>query len=294
MKRWLLMVSVGLWIICAPFIFVNKVEAFEVSPAISDVSMMAGSSTQREISVKNTDSQTQTYFLTIQKFVSGGGGHPAFLDPSDTVGLPSWIRVTDPQFTLQPGEEKNIKIVIDVPADAPSGGAYAAIFVTEKPQQTTPVGISKRITSLFLVAVNRDAAPANIVIKKIEQEYKDVGGWKRWFIPRGNGSIDISLQNDGDSHGMSIVELRVSTWGMMGKKTRDFSQVIRLLPKEGRKIVFSWNDLSFFEGILLDVRVNGAAQPSEALGIYVLRSAWVYLAVILIGGGIVWFWRKRQ
>lgn len=294
MKRSLLMTCVGLWFIVGSFFFIDRAQAFEVSPAISDISMMSGSSTQRELSVKNSDNKTQTYFLTVQKFISGGGGQPEFLDPSDTAGLPSWIRVTDQQFTLEPGEKKNIKIVIDVPTDAPSGGAYAAVFITEKPQQAALVGISKRITSLFLVAVNRDSAPAKVIIQKIEQQYIDDGGWKQWLIPSGTGSLNLNVHNAGGSHGVSVVESRVTTWGMRGKQTRDFSQVIRLLPNEARELTFSWRELSLFERIRSDVRINGVVQSSGVSSVHFLRSTWLYLVVVLTVGGVVWFWKRRK
>lgn len=298
MPSWMMRLGMGLACAGALFSVSCKVQAFQVEPAITDLSLTTGSSTTREIQVRNTDPYEQSFFLTVQKFAPGGNGQPRFLDPNDTEGLPSWIRVTDPQFTLQPGEQKMVRVTIDVPKEALSGGTYAAVFITEKPQQTAPVGIAKRIASLFLVAVNQKEAPANIRFKRAEQSYGAIGDWRRWFVPRGAGKVTAEIENKGRSHGMGIVEVRQTIWGWKGKREQSFSQVVRLLPQETRTIVFDWEDRSPFYSVQTEVYVNGMRQTSLSKISGILPSGWMIITLVFLGfviaGGAIRRSRRRS
>lgn len=104
-----------------------------VSPFLLELEGKAGDTTFGEIEVFNTSDIQQNLKYSIQDFEpQGQSGQVRFLpvgaDSSKEYSLSSWIKVrTQPDFTLAPKSQTNVKFQVDVPLDAGSGTKYAGI-----------------------------------------------------------------------------------------------------------------------------------------------------------------------
>ncbi len=206
-------------------------KAFEVRPAIIDLSIPVGSSTEREITIRNDETVKKEVFFTVQKFEGDGTGSPRFLDSKDTTGLPSWLRVSTPEMTLDPGASRNVKIHIDVPRGAESGGYYAAIFTTERLLDSSSTTLGRRIATLFLVDVTGGQASARIQATSISQKYAS-----------GRGMVDVIVKNVGKTHGLATLKFGVERWTLFGSQVIEDRRIVRLLPGEMRSVPFSWRE----------------------------------------------------
>lgn len=269
----------GILVAGLPALVPSKVLAFQVQPAIIELAVGAGSSTQRTMVVRNTDPTPSAYVLTVQKFQPGGDGRPAFLDPADVSGLPSWLRVSDPTFSLEPGTEKRITVDIAVPASAEPGGAYAAVFVTEKPAAAGPLGIARRIATLFLVSVGN--ASGDVRIAGVTQSVGASDGDALGI--RAGGETAVSLRNRGHAHDTVEARVHVETHGIFGKHIYEETRAARLLPDEERTVSVPWSGASPIGFVRASVVLSNGQAFRTARDWYALPVPSVLLAALCVG-----------
>lgn len=265
------------------FIGVRPVDAFEVRPAILDLDLPSGSSTERELRVRNADAQPLEVFFTIQKFVPAGGGQPQFLDSGDISGLPSWVRLSERELRLAPGEERAVRVRIDVPRGTEAGGSYAGLFTTEKPALGSPVGIGRRIATLLLVSVDGARRPARM--KQVQAALREGN--------EGEG-YDVTWKNEGGSHGLAALRLEAQRMTLFGAKRSTKDAQVRLLPGEERTVGLDWDDRAPVSWVRARAFLDGKlVEGSERSRIWVHPSLIVGMiaALFLI---VIAVWRKRR
>jgi hypothetical protein len=112
----------------------SSASAFSLSPSIVEVAVQPGGASTGLIHVENDESVDRTFYISIQTFIpKGRTGQQEFLPLSETTGLPSWIFLSSPSYTLKAGEAQDIPFTIRVPEGAPVGGHYAAVFFSTAP-----------------------------------------------------------------------------------------------------------------------------------------------------------------
>ncbi len=178
------------------FGWVSSVQALSLAPSILEVQANPGETKTVVVSLTNDESEPVRIESTIQKFLPlGTGGQQQFLSPEDTSGLPSWTFVGAIPGGLQPGEKQNVTIQIRVPAEAPTGGAYEAIFFSGRPLTEVAVGavgLRSKIGALILLTVG-DATQAELA----------VSDWR--LLEAGthsslSGTAQLTLKNVGRTH----------------------------------------------------------------------------------------------
>ncbi len=280
---------------CA-MLFVRPVRAFEVSPGVFDLSIAAGSSTQRQIVIKNTDTEPRTFFLTVQKFRDGANGRPVFLDPSDTEGLPTWIRVSEPEFALAPGQEKRVLVRVDVPSAAPAAGAYAAVFVTERPAGASAFSLARRIGTLFLVSVDGEASSERVEIQRLSAGVRSDGrGIKSWVGLLGSAWAEAEVRNMGNVHGVIGSRLTVGVSGVFGSEAFEATSSMRVLPGERRRLHAGGRIRSPIGFVTATLELGNGRRQVLSREWYALPSAYVFFAagVLTAVGGACLVRRKR-
>ena len=135
--------------------------AVGISPVKYDnIKLNPGESAEREMIVTNNRSATYTYYFKALNFTAGDNedGLPSFQD--EQIGLSQWISTDVDSITIEPGEQRKVKIIIDVPMDAEPGGHFASLFVTLNPPSEDDfeqgVGLGSNLGLLLLVHVNGD------------------------------------------------------------------------------------------------------------------------------------------
>ncbi len=210
-----------------------EARALSVQPAIHDFSITPGATVDRELLVKNTEDAPVEIVLSVQKFSPGTGGEPIFVDPKDTAGLPSWIRVSAPRFTLAAGESRSVRVQIGVPADAEPRGHYAAIMLAEQGTGESAVGFARRLATLWMLSVGSEG---NAAVPRIALQEEGTRTEWGWFARAGASAV--SLRNTGVVHGAVRVRTQVRAWPTgVASSWED----VRLLPEETRGITSRWS-----------------------------------------------------
>jgi len=131
--------------------------AITISPPIVELDLNKGDVVSQSIKLLNDSDVAQTYYLAVQRFIAApsGDGTPEFIEETASLGLASWMILPYDNIKVEAKATTEIPLMIKIPANAPPGGHYAALFVgTEKPQaEGSQVGLTQRIGTLFLVRI---------------------------------------------------------------------------------------------------------------------------------------------
>jgi len=140
---------------------VNSGNGMRVAPVRSDLTIKPGTSQTVDVYVQNITSAPAQLKGVINDFVASDdeSGKPrVLLDGNDAPshGLRRYVdKIND--FTLQPQEQKIIKVKVSMPADAAGGGYYGAVrFLPTSANNSKNVSLSASVGSLILVTVPGD------------------------------------------------------------------------------------------------------------------------------------------
>jgi hypothetical protein len=135
-----------------------------VSPVRTDLTIYPGKSEKVSVNVTNVTTRTAELQTVVNDFIANPNesGQPAIiLNPNQYAPSHSLKRFasTGGNFTLRPGEQKNVIVNINIPANAAGGGYYGAIRFAPAsnvngPNQT--VSLAGSVGSLVLVKVPGD------------------------------------------------------------------------------------------------------------------------------------------
>jgi len=135
-----------------------------VSPVRSDITIYPGKTEKVTVNVTNVTSVSAQLQTVVNDFVANPNetGEPAIiLNPNQYAPSHSLKRyaTTGGNFTLRPGEQKNVTVTINIPANAAGGGYYGAIRFAPAsnvngPNQT--VSLAGSVGTLVLVKVPGD------------------------------------------------------------------------------------------------------------------------------------------
>lgn len=175
-----------------------------VSPVRQDLTIYPGKSEKVTVSVTNVTTATAELQTIINDFVANPNesGNPAIiLNPNQYApGEHSLKRVTSTggNFTLRPGENKLISVMINIPPNAPGGGRYGAIRFAPAsnvngPNQT--VSLAGSVGSLVLVKVPGDIKE-QLSIASFEARVNDRPS--SFFLKKKDIDAVVRFQNQGN------------------------------------------------------------------------------------------------
>ncbi|MEO6513789.1 MAG: DUF916 domain-containing protein [Candidatus Saccharimonadales bacterium] len=135
----------------------------KVSPVRTDITINPGQTNTVTVNVQNVTSVPAELQVLVNDFVAdkSESGQPAIiLDASKYApshSLKRFITATIPNITLQPNEQKSVKITINVPKDAAGGGYFGAIrFAPASSTNDKNISLSASVGSLILLKVPGD------------------------------------------------------------------------------------------------------------------------------------------
>lgn len=214
-----------------------------VSPLRLEVNSHPGVVT-RELSVKNGDTYNEA-IVSIYKGdwnLSESGKilyYPADSLPNSCAG---WITINPTEFTLAPGEVKNIRITFEVPPDI-AGGYWCVIFFEGKPpeeEEWTPlIKLTGRVgITTYLSIVGTTVKEAEIKKMKLEK----------------SGEVKMEVQNKGNIW----VRPQVKYWiNREGKEIyRDSLRSSIILPETSREYQLTFEDIKTLKGDEIVTRVD--------------------------------------
>lgn len=214
----------------APF---AAAHALTVQPAIEEVQADPGKGDTKFLKITNDEDSTQTFFVTIQKFVpKGENGQQEFLPLTDTKGLPEWMYVDKPQVTLKPGESDTLQVSIRVPPGAAPGGYYAALFLAKRQNPEDALAMLPRLGVLFFVRVNGNLQEhLSLTSFAVDKDSYD-------SLPVGFRTV---IANEGMVHEQPVGTIRVRN--LFGQTVASFSanpEGNRILPASSHVLLSRW------------------------------------------------------
>jgi hypothetical protein len=134
-----------------------------IKPATIEEGLDPGQSENYSMTVKNLSGATQTYYI-FTKDINGvqEGGVPTYADDgAEKTGyeLSQWVSLDTSEIVLDPDEEKDINITIDVPEFASPGSHFGAVFVSLTPPKLRKTGASVgyQVANIISIRVAGDA-----------------------------------------------------------------------------------------------------------------------------------------
>lgn len=145
----------------ALFAFVQSVNGagITISPPKFEFEIDPGGTVVGEIKIVNDEDSVLVLSSKVEDFIAGGEtGQPVFVDPSEndaSISLGKWVKIQEPEISLEPNSKKKIQFTITVPENAEPGGHYGTIFFAP-PSGDGQLSVVQRIGSLVLVRVRGD------------------------------------------------------------------------------------------------------------------------------------------
>jgi len=223
-----------------------------ITPPLFQLNIGPGESWASSIKVVNVNPYDLTVYASPVNFeVSDEAGHSKFKPRLKTeeglsATLANWITITSDPIVVPRGKSVNVPFLVDIPADAPPGGHYAAVLVGTEPAKGAASGatieVTSMVTSLFFVRVRGDIKEEGL-IREFHSE--------RAFYDSANVDFTLRFENKGNVHLQPQGEIAIyNMWGKergaipVNQKT-DFGNV---LPQSIRKFSFTWEgESNFFE-----------------------------------------------
>lgn len=175
----------------------NATYATTLSPALQELEAQRGQTVEASVSVLNTSTADQTYYLDVMNFrASEDGDSPVFIpNDEDASGLVEWIQLASSSVTVPAGSSGDVLFSIVIPNDVASGGYYGALTVSNAPSDviaTNGAIVEAKTASLVLLTVlgetNRQAA-----LLDFGQDDSSLRGFLQ-------GEFSYRVQNQGNVH----------------------------------------------------------------------------------------------
>ena len=137
----------------------SPVLALTVSPVRMELAGDPGTAIKSNLLLINEKEKAEIFYSSLENFeATGETGTPTFVPAKEgEEGLVSWIEITS-KVTIEPGEQKEVPCVINIPEDADPGGHFAAVFWSASSPESKDggVSISTKVGILVLLKVTGD------------------------------------------------------------------------------------------------------------------------------------------
>ena len=215
-----------------------------VSPIRVEHQVKAGTNETNVIEIVNTGNEPTRVAVHAEDWTMDMKGGVSFsgagTDPRSCAG---WLELNPTDFRLDPGQTRQIRYSLSVPADAKEGGYHAAMILEGMPRQEE--GSAKRSMNLHGRIVVM--AYATVGSPEISAKFQD------FQVTAGNKGISfkLTLANQGDVH----FRIKKSFITIKDSKGEEVGRVevpdIPVLPGGTRELEFKKEDLALPKGTYL-------------------------------------------
>lgn len=210
---------------------------FAVGAGKIEAALDPGATTTREIDITNRMGKDAKFKVSVEDF--GPSDKPGevtqlYANNDGPYSLRKYLKPELTEFTLKQGEVMYLPVEIKIPADAPAGGLYGSVLISNVPdlREKNPngvsgdLGIESRIGVLFFVRVNGDIIQDGDLLNFSPGNY---------FYTTPRVKLSYVYKNDGDiyvnPYGIIIVR------DMFGREVlRQEIKPYFVLPKSARTI----------------------------------------------------------
>lgn len=244
----------------------------QIAPLRSKPSQNPGDTSTGQLTVTNNTPDSMIVTLSVERFkVTDEDYHYDFAPGEYT----EWVRLADTKVTLESKANKQIAYSLAVPANAPPGGYYFAIFAsTQNDASTTNFKEIKRVASLVYLEVSG----------QLDKKVNLLGFDTPWFLTHRTLNIDNRLANQGNTHVDARLKQTINP--LLGHGPEAVQKDGLILPSTIRKLS-STVKTPWLPGIyLLQVQFSppqgGPTQSFSQIIVYFPVWAWLVLALLAV------------
>lgn len=216
-----------------------------LSPIYENLVLKPGEVSNQNVEISNQGPQPIFYSLYPTPYgVTNENYDPSFIALPGKPNIAKWFNLSIKNGVLLPGKSYTVPYSINVPADTPAGGYYAAIFAQSSPnsiqQKGNQIQTTYRVGELFYISV----AGKTISSGK-------VASWTANVLQSNQLNTTLRLENSGSIHFLSRIHVEFKS--ILGSDNFVSNLTKFVLPQTIRKVDISWKNPPPF-GLY---RVNG-------------------------------------
>lgn len=256
-----------------------RANTVSISPPRFELFGNPGDVVREKLKVSNTGDTTVTYKVGTEDFsASGDDGGIAINEspdaPHTTFSLARWLTVEPSSFTVEPGKEKIIDIVVRIPKNGEPGGHYASVQIKVSGGPTTGGGASveSRLNSLILLRVS-----GNITEKLSLSTFKASKG----YYQKGPVQFNLRTINEGNVHVAPTGTIVITD--MFKRKVAEVPlQPANVLPGSARAIATNWEKPGigrFTATLVANYGSSGKNQPITATANFIVMPMWLVYTI---------------
>lgn len=266
-------------------------KVFTVQPTGQTISLNPGEEFYGKITITNPVDATEDfdYTVSVAPYSVGGTDYTANLaEVNNHTAIANWITIEQSDGTVAPNETKEINFTVKVPENAPAGGQYAAILVSEKKTKQNNAGFSiqniMEIGSIIYADVAGETMHDTTIVKNTLP----------FFAFTAPILLNSELKNDGNVHEMATYDIKLSNaltgemiFPAAGNNDNIFSEVI--MPETTRVVEREVDTLPMVGVVHVSQSIDFAGEISVAETNLVICPAWLLIITIATIALIIWF-----
>ena len=188
--------------------------SFSVTPALNDLLATPGASGEQMITLTNDGSDPLDISIVVENATTASPERSAV----------AWLSLDETELHVEPGEQHDVKIGIDVPKETPSGGYYAKVTFTTGSADAADnsAAISGQLSVGMLLTIDGEEE----IVREAE-----IARLAPVLDGDGRVSFQMVVENAGNVHvipGKADVEVRNADGSPLGKL--DFDSSVPILP----------------------------------------------------------------
>ena len=243
-----------------------------VSPTRQELTFDPGKTYDLSITVTNAGSSEATFIPASGPYYPTADGNLDYSAENDHTQLWNWISFAQDSFTLAPGAKAEVNFTIIVPADAPGGGQYAAVYAEVHASEGGLNNVS-RVGSLIVGRVDGE------IIERGELLAQNVPS----VVLGANFTPSVSIKNTGNVNFAVVSHLYVKdilSGNVLFDSTTDGDDQQQVYPDMTRTFSFNWEGLPGVGIFEVEYTVNFAGQSHSVQRTVWAVPLWLLLTVI--------------
>lgn len=261
-------------------------QSLEISPPSQELTGDPGRTVTVKAKVRNRTNSNLPIKARTEDFIAQGEGGQVALVEKGPWSVSNWTTLTPSEFTLKPGEVKEVTGTIRIPTSGAGGGRYGSIVFAVTGAASGPgnAAVSQEVASLFLLRINGP------VDEKLSIEQFSAPSFSEF----GPVTFQVNYANAGNVH--LKPQGIISITNMFGQKVADVVvDPANVFPQAKRAVTAKWNKQLLFGSYTATAIVftggskNETATATASFTVFPIRIA-VLVGLALLA---VYLMRKR-
>jgi len=231
----LAIVAVTIYIFSATYYAQSSIpeQSIEISPPSQELDVDPGETVTFKTIVRNNGNVSYPLNVRIEDFTASGDEGQVALVEDGPWSIASWATIEPSKFDLDPKEEQEVTVTLNVPQQDIGGGKYGAVvFSREGEGAKRAASVSQEIASLFLLRIS---GPINEHLKILNFTAPS-------FVEFGPVPFEMKFENTGNVH-VKTTGI-ISVMNVLGKKVDDIViPPTNVFPKAKRIVRASFDDV---------------------------------------------------